>query len=205
MHGLGQEFGAKLFLIDADITRESDLQHVADATRPLDGLHLVINCAGVLHGAGLSPEKSIEQASKASLERVFALNAFAPLLLAQVLLPQLCKKQRAVFASLSARVGSISDNRAGGWYAYRASKAAQNQLLKTFSIEWKRRNPKGTCLILHPGTVDTPLSTPFQARVPAEKLFDAQRAACQLLTIISQCSPSDSGRFIAWDGKEVPW
>lgn len=200
-----QRFDAKLSLIDADITSESDLQHVADATQSLDTLHLVINCAGVLHGADLSPEKSIEQASKASLEHVFALNAFAPLLLAQALLPQLCKKQSAVFASLSARVGSIGDNRAGGWYAYRASKAAQNQLLKTFSIEWKRRNPKGTCLILHPGTVDTPLSTPFQARVPPEKLFDTQRAASQLLAIIATSTPKDSGRFLAWDGMEIPW
>ena len=203
--GLLEQAGAKLLVIDADITRESDLQRVALATQSVDGLHLVINCAGVLHGSGLSPEKSIEQASKSSLEQVFALNAFAPLLLAQALLPQLCKKQPTVFASLSARVGSIGDNRTGGWYAYRASKAAQNQLLKTFSIEWKRRNPKGICLLLHPGTVDTPLSTPFQARVPPEKLFDAPFAARQLLTIIAQCSPTDSGRFLAWDGKEVPW
>ncbi|MEO6076788.1 MAG: SDR family NAD(P)-dependent oxidoreductase, partial [Dokdonella sp.] len=205
LRGLHQQFGSKLVLIDADITSEADLQRVAERTKSVDALHLVINCAGVLHGAGLSPEKSIEQVSKASLEQVFALNAFAPLLLAQALLSQLCMKHPAVFASISARVGSIGDNRAGGWYAYRASKAAQNQLLKTFSIEWKRRNPKGTCLILHPGTVDTPLSTPFQARVPAEKLFDAQLAARQLLTIIAKCSPSDSGRFIAWDGNEVPW
>ncbi len=205
LRALHHHFGSKLVLLDADITSESDLQRVAERAKSVDALHLVINCAGVLHGAGLSPEKSIEQVSKASLEKAFAVNAFAPLLLAQALLSQLCKKQPAVFASISARVGSIGDNRAGGWYAYRASKAAQNQLLKTFSIEWKRRNPKGTCLILHPGTVDTPLSTPFQARVPAEKLFDAQLAARQLLTIIAKCSPSDSGRFIAWDGNEVPW
>lgn len=102
-------------------------------------------------------------------------------------------------------MGSIGDNRAGGWYAYRASKAAQNQLLKTFSIEWKRRNPQGICLMLHPGTVDKPLSSPFQARVPAHKLFDAQRAASQLLHIIASSSPADSGRFVAWDGEEVPW
>ncbi len=205
LRGLGKEFGEKLMAVDADITSETDLKRVEEATRSVDALHLVINCAGVLHGPGLAPEKSIEQASKKSFDQVFALNAFAPLFLAQTLLPQLCRKQPAVFVSLSARVGSIGDNRTGGWYAYRASKAAQNQLLKTFSIEWKRRNPKGTCLMLHPGTVDTPLSTPFQARVPAEKLFDAERAACQLLTIIAQCSPGDSGQFISWDGKEVPW
>ena len=195
----------KLLLIDADISNQSHLQRLSQATQVVDALHLVINCAGILHAQGIAPEKSIEQVSMASLEQVFALNAFAPLLLAQALLPQLCQKQPAVFASLSARVGSIGDNRAGGWYAYRASKAAQNQLLKTFSIEWKRRNPQGICLMLHPGTVDTPLSSPFQARVPAHKLFDAQRAASQLLHIIASSSPADSGRFVAWDGEEVPW
>lgn len=195
----------KLLPIDADITNESDLQRLAQATNVVDALHLVINSAGILHANGLAPEKSIEQVTTASLERVFALNAFAPLLLAQGLLPLLCQKQPAVFASLSARVGSIGDNRAGGWYAYRASKAAQNQLLRTFSIEWKRRNPQGICLLLHPGTVDTPLSSPFQARVPAQKLFHTDRAANQLLQIIASSTPADSGRFIAWDGLDVPW
>ena len=200
------EFGGhRLQRIDADITNEDDLAQLADATQAVDALHLVINAAGVLHGGALAPEKTIEQASRSSFERVFALNAFAPLLLAKVLLPQLCRGQPAVFASLSARVGSIGDNRAGGWYAYRASKAAQNQLLKTFAIEWKRRNPHGTCLLLHPGTVDTPLSAPFQSKVPADRLFDPQRAATQLLQIIAGRGPADSGRFIAWDGQDIPW
>ena len=203
--GLNATCGEKLWLLDADITSESDLRRVADAVEALDALHLVVNAAGVLHGSGISPEKSIEQVNASTLEQVFALNAFAPLLLAKALLPKLCRNQPAIFASLSARVGSISDNRAGGWYAYRASKAAQNQLLKTFSIEWKRRNQQGICLLLHPGTVDTPLSTPFQSNVPADKLFDAKRAANQLLRIIADSSPADSGRFIAWDGTDVPW
>ncbi|MEO5628419.1 MAG: SDR family NAD(P)-dependent oxidoreductase [Thermomonas sp.] len=198
-------FGEQLQRIDADITREVDLAQLAQATQTVDALHLVINAAGVLHGDALAPERAIEHASKATLEQVFALNAFAPLLLAKALLPQLCRSQPAVFASLSARVGSIGDNRVGGWYAYRASKAAQNQLLKTFSIEWKRRNPLGTCLLLHPGTVDTPLSAPFQSKVPADRLFEPQRAANQLLQVIAQSTPADSGRFIAWDGNEIPW
>ena len=205
LNGLGQEFAAKFVPVNADITSESDLQRVAGATQSVDALHLVINCAGVLHGPGLVPEKSIQQASRQSFEHVFALNAFAPLFLAQALLPQICQKQPAVFASLSARVGSIGDNRAGGWYAYRASKAAQNQLLKTFSIEWKRRNPQGVCLLLHPGTVNTPLSMPFQSKVPVDKLFDAQRAAAQLLSIIAKSSPADSGRFMGWDGADIAW
>ena len=205
LNSLYATFAGKLRLVDADITRESDLQCVAAATESIDALHLVVNAAGVLHGPGIAPEKSIEQASAENFERVFALNAFAPLLLAKTLLPKLCRKQPAIFASLSARVGSIGDNRAGGWYAYRASKAAQNQLLKTFSIEWKRRNPQGICLLLHPGTVDTPLSTPFQANVQPHKLFDSKMAADQLLRVIVGSTPADSGRFIAWDGTEVPW
>ncbi len=202
---LQRDHGQRLHRVDADITNEDDLAQLAQATQAVDALHLVINAAGVLHGAALAPEKSIEQTSRSSFERVFALNAFAPLLLAKVLLPQLCRGQPAVFASLSARVGSIGDNRAGGWYAYRASKAAQNQLLKTLAIEWKRRNPRGTCLLLHPGTVDTPLSAPFQSKVPADRLFDPQRAATQLLHVIAQSTPQDSGRFVAWDGKDIPW
>lgn len=197
--------GERLQCAAADITDEADLSRLASTVRGVDALHLVVNAAGVLHEEGLAPEKSIQQASRASLEHVFALNAFAPLLLAKALLPQLCRGQPAVFASLSARVGSIGDNRAGGWYAYRASKAAQNQLLRTFAIEWKRRNPLGICLSLHPGTVDTPLSAPFQARVPADKLFKPDRAAAQLLEVIAGSAPTDTGRFLAWDGQDIPW
>ena len=205
LNQLHRSYGGKLQQLDADITTEADLDILAEATQEVGALHLVINAAGVLHAPGLAPEKAIEQVSRASLEQVFALNAFAPLLLAKALLPKLCRNQPAVYASLSARVGSIGDNRAGGWYAHRASKAAQNQLLKTFSIEWRRRNLQGICLMLHPGTVDTPLSAPFQSKVPAEKLFDTQRAAGQLLYVIAASSPADSGRFIGWDGKDVPW
>lgn len=197
--------GGRLQPIDADLTSEPDLTRLASLLNALEALHLVINASGVLHGPGLAPEKALEQVSQASLERVFAINAFAPLLLAKALLPHLCGNHPAVFASLSARVGSIGDNRSGGWYAYRASKAAQNQLLKTFAIEWKRRSSQGICLLLHPGTVDTHLSAPFQANVPADKLFDPSRAANQLLGIISQSTPADSGRFIAWDGIDIPW
>ncbi|WP_458071933.1 SDR family NAD(P)-dependent oxidoreductase [Rhodanobacter sp. BL-MT-08] len=203
---LQQSHGDRLALIDADITDESDLENLrAKVSSQTDALHLVINASGMLHDADVQPEKSLEQITKANLDRVFALNAFAPILLAKAVMPLLSHGKPAVFASLSARVGSIGDNRSGGWYAYRASKAAQNQLMKTFSIELARRNRKACCLLLHPGTVDTPLSAPFQARVPAEKLFTAQRAASQLLAIIAKSHAADSGRFIAWDGSEVPW
>ncbi|NYE29527.1 NAD(P)-dependent dehydrogenase (short-subunit alcohol dehydrogenase family) [Rhodanobacter sp. K2T2] len=198
--------GERLVLLDADITDEGDLDRLRDTVSShTDALDRVINAAGVLHAANLQPEKALEQITRANLERVFALNAFAPILLAKALMPLLCHDQVAVFASLSARVGSIGDNRSGGWYAYRASKAAQNQLMKTFAIELARRNRNACCLLLHPGTVDTPLSAPFQARVAAEKLFTTERAATQLLQIIASRTAIDNGRFIAWDGTDVPW
>ena len=168
-------------------------------------VQLIINAAGVLHENGLQPEKALASVDAGALQRVFALNAFAPILLARALQPVVPVDASCVFASLSARVGSIGDNALGGWYAYRASKSAQNQLLRTLSIEWKRTRPRATCLLLHPGTVETGLSQPFRAGVRASRLFDADRAADQLLGLVANATPADSGRFIAWDGRDIPW
>ncbi|WP_312845184.1 hypothetical protein [Vreelandella populi] len=110
-----------------------------------------------------------------------------------------------MIASLSARVGSIADNNLGGWYSYRASKAAHNMLLKTAAIELKRLNPTSIVLCLHPGTTDTPLSKPFQARVPSEKLFTPDFTAGQLLAVINKRTPEDSGSFWDWAGKRIEW
>jgi NAD(P)-dependent dehydrogenase (short-subunit alcohol dehydrogenase family) len=198
--------GARLQKISADLTRDDGISAIVAGVRAGgDALHLLVNCAGVLHGDGLRPEKSLVSLDREALERSFALNAFAPVLLVRALLPLLGPGAPRVVASLSARVGSISDNRLGGWYAYRASKAAQNQLMRTLAIEWQRTHPHATCVLLHPGTVDTPLSQPFQARVPPDALFPPARAARQLLDIIAGLTPADSGRFIAWDGKTIPW
>ena len=110
-----------------------------------------------------------------------------------------------MFAILSARVGSIADNRLGGWYSYRASKAALNQMIKSLSIELARGRPEAICVGLHPGTVDTKLSRPFQSSVAAEKLFEADRAAGQLLRVIDGLTPGDSGGLFAWDGQRIPY
>ena len=196
----------RLHCIDADLATDAGIEAVAAGARQVtDVLHMVVNGAGLLHGDAVHPEKSLATLDRAALEQVFALNAFAPILLARALLPLLDARSRCVVASLSARVGSIGDNRLGGWYAYRAAKAAQNQLLRTLSIELRRSHPLATCVMLHPGTVDTPLSRPFQSRVPADALFTPARAARQLLDIIAGLQPRDSGRFIAWDGRDVPW
>jgi len=203
---LGAQHGDRLVCISADITSADDLAALAvRVAATTDRLHLVFNAAGILHAPDVRPEKSVMQLNAETLAQVFALNAFAPILLARALLPRLKHAQPSVLASLSARVGSIGDNQLGGWYAYRASKAAQNQLYRTLAVELRRTHPHATCVLLHPGTVDTPLSLPFQSNVPAEKLFTPERAAQQLLNIVAALKPSDSGRFIAWDGRDIPW
>ncbi|MDQ3289331.1 MAG: SDR family NAD(P)-dependent oxidoreductase [Pseudomonadota bacterium] len=198
--------GERIRPLAADITCEDALHALAcDVRAHTDRLHLVFNAAGLLHAPGLRPEKSVTQLRLATLSEVFAVNAFAPVLLAQSMLPLMKHGEPAVLASLSARVGSIGDNRLGGWYSYRASKAAQNQLMRTLSIELRRTHPQLSCVVLHPGTVDTPLSRPFQSNVPADKLFSAPRAAQQLLEVVATMTPGRSGSFVAWDGQMIAW
>jgi|GEM_PF-93911 len=145
-------------------------------------LHLVLVTTGILHDdSGLQPEKSWRALSGVALDTAFRLNSTGPALVAKHFLPLLPRQGKAAFAALSARVGSIEDNQLGGWHAYRASKAALNMLIKTLSIELARRNPSALCIALHPGTVDTPLSKPFQGGVPGDKLFSPAQAASHLL------------------------
>jgi len=194
--------------VDLKVDVEDD-QSLADLTESLRSdeqpLRLVFNCSGRLHGPDLRPEKRLQQVSRSQLQEQFSVNAIAPILLAKAIEPLLNRDQPFHFASLSARVGSISDNRSGGWYGYRAAKAAQNQLLRCLSIEWARRWPSATVTLFHPGTTDTPLSQPFQAFVDPEKLFSPQRAAAQLVGLLLNQSPEDSGSFLAWDGQAIPW
>ena len=157
-------------------------------------LRLVICCAGLLHQGDLQPEKRLSQVQRAGLLASFSVNALGPILLAKTLEPLLPRDQPLHFASLSARIGSISDNRLGGWYAYRASKAAQNQLLRTLAIEWRRRLPLACVTALHPGTTATDLSAPFRSAVPAAGLFSADRAAGQLLDVLANQSSAKIGR-----------
>jgi NAD(P)-dependent dehydrogenase (short-subunit alcohol dehydrogenase family) len=174
-------------------------------TQRLRPLRLVVCTVGVLHGDGLQPEKRLARVSRQALQLSFTVNACGPLLLAQALEAALPTDLPFHFASLSARVGSIGDNRSGGWYAYRAAKAAQNQLLRTLSLEWRRRYRQGCVTLLHPGTTATPLSAPFLGSVPAERLFSPARGAAQLLDVLEQQGPQTSGAFLAWDGSPIPW
>ncbi|MEM7411413.1 MAG: SDR family NAD(P)-dependent oxidoreductase [Myxococcota bacterium] len=208
LRALAQREPDRLLTAPLDVTDESSLEAAAARIGSWSGptLHWLVNCAGLLHaGSELRPEKKLEDVSPEALRAVFEVNAFGPLLLAKHFLRFLRHGDRAVFASLSARMGSIGDNRLGGWYAYRASKSAQNMFLRTLSIECRRRAPNVLCLALHPGTVETELSEPYRGGVPAERLFSPSRAAEQLLDVIDASTPDDHGAFLAWDGTPIPW
>jgi NAD(P)-dependent dehydrogenase (short-subunit alcohol dehydrogenase family) len=206
LEALSAQHGSRLHRIDVDLADDMQLGEAASQIGAATArVHLVFQAAGLLHDPAVQPEKALASVTRDGLERVFAVNAFAPVLLIRQLMPLLARDRPAVLASLSARVGSIGDNRLGGWYAYRASKAAQNQLMHTLAIELRRSHPQACCVTLHPGTVDTALSRPYQANVSAATLFDPRKAARQLLDIVASLQPCDSGRFIAWDGTDIPW
>ena len=197
----------RLEILPLDVTCEESIGAAADLVRERAGsLDLLVNVAGVLHGdRGLVPEKLLEAVSPDHMRRVFEVNAFGPLLVAKHFHPLLAHDRRAVLANVSARVGSIGDNRAGGWYAYRGSKAAQNMFTRTIAIELRRRAPNAIVVAIHPGTVDTDLSRPFQRSVPPARLFDGERAARQLLAVLDALTADQSGSFVAWDGSTIPW
>jgi len=177
----------------------------AHVKRSAGELHLVIVATGVLHdGVMLKPEKSWRDLNGPSMQMAFQVNAIGPALVAKHFLPLLTKNRKTIFAALSARVGSIEDNRRGGWYTYRASKAALNMIIKSLSLELARRNPNTVCVGLHPGTVDTAMSKPFQSGVAQRRLFSANQSARHLLNVLDDLGPQDSGNVYAWDGSRVP-
>ncbi|MEH1792193.1 MULTISPECIES: SDR family NAD(P)-dependent oxidoreductase [unclassified Nostoc] len=196
----------KLICLEIDITDELEIVEAVKKIRTqVDKLHLVVNCVGLLHEDTLQPEKSLREINSENLLRYFQINSIGAVLLAKHLLPLLRHGERSVFASISAKLGSIGDNKLGGWYGYRASKAALNMLMRTAAIEYKRSCPKALIVTLHPGTTDTRLSRPFQKNVPAEKLFSVERTVTQLLAVIEQLQEGDSGQFFSWDGSRLPW
>ncbi len=197
----------RLALVRLDVTREEEIAEAARIVRDEAGrLDLLINAAGLLHdAAGVGPEKRLEAISGEILQRVFEVNAFGPLLVTKHFYPLLKHEGRAVLANISARVGSIGDNRLGGWYGYRGAKAAQNMFTRTAAIELARRAPNAVVVAIHPGTVDTDLSKPFQRSVRPEKLFDPRLAARQILSVLDGLTPQASGSFYAWDGSSIPW
>lgn len=184
-----------------DLLDEASIAAAAAAIGP--GLLLVIDATGFLHRGGYQPEKTYRQIDPANFALNFAINATGPALLMKHFLPLLAPGERAVFATLSARVGSISDNRLGGWYGYRAAKAALNQLVRTAAIELARTRTQAVCVALHPGTVDTALSQPF-----AKAGLDLQSptaAATRLLAVIDALTPADTGHLVDQNGIRIPF
>lgn len=187
-----------------DLEDENSIAEAAELIARDGPLHLVFIATGILHdGPDFQPEKSWRMQNSRAYERAFAINATGPALIGKHFLPLLALNERSVFTALSARVGSISDNRLGGWHAYRASKAALNMIVRNFALELSARNKYAIAVTLHPGTVDTGLSEPFQRRVARENLFTPQDAARHLLSVVTQLRTEDSGHLIAWDGRKI--
>ncbi|KAI3965818.1 hypothetical protein MKX01_010775 [Papaver californicum] len=211
---LKNKFPERLSILQLDVTDESTIEASAKSVQERYGsLNLLINTTGVLSLPNvLQPETTLSKVEKASLLLAYEVNAVGPILVIKHMWPLLKKgggsgteREVAVVASLSARVGSIGDNRLGGWHSYRASKTALNQLTKTVSVEFGRKKDPIACILLHPGTVDTDLSKPFQRNVAENKLFTKEFSVQKLLGIINNVKRSDNGKFFAWDGQEIPW
>ena len=199
VHAVGRSTTPALDLLQEDTVAEF-AQLLRDSALPL---RLVIDATGFLHSDVWAPEKSWRELDPAHMAHSFAVNAIGPALLMKHLLPLLASDGKAVFASLSAKVGSIGDNQLGGWYSYRASKAALNQLVHTAAIELRRKRPGAVCVALHPGTLDTALSAPF-----AKSGLDVRtpdQAAARMLALIDSLTPDHSGGFFHHDGTPLPW
>ncbi|GMH01413.1 hypothetical protein Nepgr_003252 [Nepenthes gracilis] len=211
---LRERFCERLSILKLDVTVESTIEATAEYIRERYGyLNLLINASGILSIPDvLQPETTLNKVQKSALMLAYEVNSVGPILVLKHIWPLLkvgggaaAERDAAVVANLSARVGSIGDNGLGGWHSYRSSKAALNQLIKTASVEFARRKDPIICLLLHPGTVDTDLSKPFQRNVPQGKLFNKEFSVQKLLGIINNARVQDNGKFFAWDGQEIPW
>jgi NAD(P)-dependent dehydrogenase (short-subunit alcohol dehydrogenase family) len=196
----------RLHCLAVDITNEAQIAQAAATIQATEGkLHYAINCVGILHTDTIQPEKSLRHLETDRLLQYFQVNSIGSALWAKHLQPLFKHSDQSILASISAKVGSIGDNELGGWYGYRASKAALNMLMRNVAIEYKRTCPQAIVVLLHPGTTDTDLSKPFQNNVPPGKLFTAEHTTSQLLAVINQLKSTDSGKFFNWDGTILPW
>lgn len=211
---LKNKFSDRLHIQRLDLTIESTIEESAKAIGERYGhLNLLVNASGILSIPDvIHPETTLTKIERSSLLLAYEVNAVGPILVTKHMWPLLkvgggvgTERDVAVVANISARVGSIGDNHLGGWHSYRSSKAALNQLTKCVSIEFARKKDPVICILLHPGTVDTDLSKPFQKNVPKDKLFTKEFSVQKLLGIINSSKSHDNGKFFAWDGKEIPW
>ncbi|MHA2937163.1 SDR family NAD(P)-dependent oxidoreductase [Vibrio sp. RC27] len=186
-----------------DYSSEQSIATAAEIASKHRKLDLVFVATGLLHNDTLAPEKALKDITSENLTKIFHANTVTPALIAKHFLPKLNKSDRSIFAAISARVGSISDNQLGGWYSYRASKSALNMIIKSASIEMGRSNKNAIIVGVHPGTVDSSLSKPFQKNVQQGKLFSPAYSAERLLDVLNNLSHEHSGGCFAWDGKEI--
>lgn len=180
-----------------------DEASIIEAVSSIEEAQLIIIATGILHDEDMMPEKSLSNISMKNLQRAFDINTIGPALLIKHLSKKMATHQPSFLVALSAKVGSISDNLLGGWYGYRASKAALNMIIKTASIEVQRFHPNHVVMALHPGTVTTDLSNPFTTNYPKEKLIDPAGAAERLLNTLDTLGPANNGHLINWDGTRI--
>lgn len=191
---------------DDSASREATVRDIAVALQAAGaGLRRVIVCSGTLHGGHYRPERALRELDPTAMHTVFHVNAMVPMLWLAALESLMRGSPECVAACLSARVGSIADNHLGGWYSYRGSKAALNMMLKSAAIELSRRAPGVKLLAFHPGTTDTALSKPFQARVPDGKLFTPEYVATRLLDLMHASRPDGVLSYIDWAGEKIDW
>ena len=182
---------------------ENDLIEAAKIASFKNTLDLVIVANGILHNENIYPEKKISDLTEEKFKELFFVNTILPSIIAKHFIPKMSQSNKSIFAFMSARVGSISDNKLGGWYAYRSSKAALNMMIKNLSIEVGRKNKNAILVGLHPGTVNSNLSKPFQSNVPEKKLFSPDQSVNYLLKVLFNLRSEDTGKIFAWDGTEI--
>ena len=202
--GQGQQFSAGITNGQIDLANEASIMTAAELAARHAPLDVVIVATGILHYTGSMPEKSIRDLSPDRFATLFEVNATGPALVMKHFIPKMRRRAPCAFAAISARVGSISDNSLGGWHAYRASKAALNMLIKNAAIEAARRNKHSIIVGLHPGTVDSRLSRPFHRSVKPGQLFSPAESVSRMMNVLSRIEPSDSGKFLSYDGTEIP-
>ncbi|NVK72801.1 short-chain dehydrogenase [Marinomonas sp. CT5] len=191
--------------LTSDYTEESIQQIINDLMPYAGKINKVLICNGILHNESMMPERKLEEMKASQMEAIFHSNTIVPMLWLSRLIPILQGKEATQVALFSARIGSISDNKTGGWYSYRASKAALNMLVQTSSIEYARRAKNVKLIAFHPGTTDTPLSKPFQRSVPKDKLFSAEFVATQLLSIMTNITMDNKAAYLDWNNQTIEW
>jgi len=201
----GEECGAAEGQFSSDFSEQSLADITAEIAEDSGPIELAVCAVGLLHSDSVNPEKRLADITASGLSSYFHVNSIIPALILKELAACMDRQKPCRMVFLSAKIGGIGDNRLGGWYGYRSSKAALNMLVKTAAVEFSRSSRKACAVVMHPGTTDTPLSEPFTGNVSEDKLYSPATTAGRLFEVIEQLGPDDSGRFLNWDGTDLPW